>query len=150
MRNLSSFRIIVLFPKVFCFEWFSVLVFKTWHGIERILTELSDKLNQWHAKLCKKYSDSGSQLKRSKRQIEEKLGAAEQKLKYLAAKRQSTQSSIVNLLKPYASSISLDSQNLPERDTLVLEIFRMVEELEDALPISFSSSFAILRCCECG
>ena len=151
MRNLSSFRTNFLFPKVFCFEWFSVLVFQTWHGIERILTELSDKLNQWHSKLCKKYSDSVSQLKRSKRQIEEKLGAAEQKLKYLAAKRESTQSSIENLLKPYASSISLDCQNLPGRDTLVSEIFRMVEKLEDVLPISLSSVFAIFRdfaCCE--
>jgi len=82
-------------------------------------------------------------LKRSKRQIEEKLGAADQKLKYLAAKRESTQSSIENLLKPYASSISLDSQNLPGRDTLVSEIFRMVEKLEDVLPISLSSVFAI-------
>lgn len=58
-------------------------------------------------------------------------------------KRESTQSSIENLLKPYASSISLDSQNLPGRDTLVSEIFRMVEKLEDVLPISLSSVFAI-------
>jgi len=106
----------------------------------RILTELSDKLNQWHSKLCKKYSDSVSQLKRSKRQIEEKLGAAEQKLKYLAAKRESTQSSIENLLKPYASSISLDCQNLPGRDTLVSEIFRMVEKLEEPMISSVIST----------
>lgn len=111
----------------------------------RILTELSDKLRQWHEKLCKKYSEAIRQLKIGKKKMEENLRAAEQKLRLIEEKKASTQSSLATLLKPYAGAAGASNLDpygdLPKRDELVVKIYALVAALEEPMvsPIIFDA-----------
>ena len=102
----------------------------------RILTELWDKLRQWHEKRCKKYSEAIRQLKSGKRKMEEHLRSAEQKLRFIEEKKATTQNALASLLKPYAGAgiagSNLDPYgDLPKRDELVVKIYALVAALED-------------------
>lgn len=112
----------------------------------RILTELWDKLRQWHEKLCKKYSEAIRQLKSGKRKMEEHLRSAEQKLRFIEEKKATTQNALASLLKPYAGAgiagSNLDPYgDLPKRDELVVKIYALVAALEEPMvsPIIFDA-----------
>ena len=97
----------------------------------RILTELWDKLRQWHEKLCKKYSDAIRQLKIGKKRVEENLRAAEEKLRFIEKKKANAQSSLASLLKPYGAANLDPYGDLPKRDELVVKIYALVAALEE-------------------